>query len=101
MCPQEFSAIKSVYDKWRKHGVEVVYVSLDENRTDFERSTSTYPFISFSDFKGWQTRAAKDYHVFATPTLFLLDHKLEILLRPHSVRQVDAWVDWVLAEGNN
>ncbi len=100
MCPQELSAIKRVYDKWKKHGVEVVYVSLDENRSDFERSVSTHPFINFSDFKGWETPAAKDYHVFATPTLFLLDQSREILLRPHSVRQVDAWVDWFLVQGN-
>ncbi|TVQ20287.1 MAG: hypothetical protein EA361_00195 [Bacteroidetes bacterium] len=100
MCPQELSAIKRVYDKWQKHGVEVVYVSLDEDRSDFLNSTAAYPFISFSDYKGWETQSAKDYHVFATPTLFLLDQNREILLRPHSVRQVDAWVDWFLVEGN-
>jgi hypothetical protein len=38
--------------------------------------------------------------VFGTPTLFLLDKKREILLRPLSVKQVDAWVDWVLIQGN-
>ncbi|TVQ17574.1 MAG: hypothetical protein EA361_02280 [Bacteroidetes bacterium] len=101
MCPQELSTIKRVYDKWKKHGVEVVYVSLDEDRADFERSSSAYPFISFSDYKGWETPSVKDYHIFATPTLFLLDHNFEILLRPHSVRQVDAWVDWFLLQGNN
>ncbi len=101
MCSQELSAIKRVYEKWKKHGVEVVYVSLDEDRSDFVSSSSTYPFISFSDYKGWKTSSAKDYHVFATPTMFLLDQNLEILLRPHSVRQVDVWVDWVLVEGNN
>ncbi len=101
MCPQELSAIKRMYDKWKKHGVEVVYVSLDENPNEFARSTSSYPFISFGDYKGWETSSAKDYHVFATPTMFLLGQNREILLRPHSVRQLDAWVDWVLVEGNN
>ena len=100
MCPQELSAIKRVYDKWKNHGVEVVYISLDEDPIEFARSTTAYPFISFSDFKGWETASAKDYHVFATPTLFLLDSNREILLRPHSVKQVDAWVDWVLMQGN-
>lgn len=98
VCPQELSAIKDVYGKWKKHGVEVVYVSLDDDRAEFARSSSSYPFLSFSDFKGWETPSAKNYHVFATPTLFLLDRNLEILLRPHSVRQVDSWVDWVLGK---
>jgi len=99
MCPQELSAIKDVYEKWERHGVEVVYVSMDENQSDFDRSASTYPFISFSDFKGWKTQSAKDYHVFATPTLFLLDADRKIVLRPNSVKQMDAWVDWVLVQG--
>ena len=41
---------------------------------------------------------AEDYYVFATPTMFLLDGDHEIILRPNSVKQVDAWVDWYLAE---
>ena len=33
-------------------------------------------------------------------TLFLLDEKREILLRPNSVKQMEAWVDWYLVQGN-
>lgn len=84
----------------KKDSVEMVYVSLDEDWSDFERSSFAYPFISFSDYKGWQTSSAKEYHIFATPTLFHLDQTREILLRPHSVRQVDAWVDWLLGNDN-
>jgi peroxiredoxin len=100
ICPQELSAIKRVYDKWNRYGMEVVYISLDEDRSDFMHSVAEYPFLSYSEFKGWQTSSAKDYHVFATPTLFLLDSNREILLRPHSVRQLDAWVDWVILQGH-
>ena len=100
MCSQELSAIQSAYDKWKDQGVEVVYVSLDEDQSDFVRSASAHPFVSFSDYKKWETPAAKDYHVFATPTQFLLDPSRKILLRPHSVRQVDAWVDWYLINEN-
>jgi hypothetical protein len=32
--------------------------------------------------------------------MFLLDNKREILLRPYSVKQMDAWVDWFLIQGN-
>ena len=41
---------------------------------------------------------AKQYYVFGTPTMFLLDSKREILLRPNSVQQMDAWVDWYLGK---
>ena len=42
----------------------------------------------------------KDYYIFSTPTMFLLDSKREIILRPNSVNQMDAWVDWYLVQGN-
>jgi hypothetical protein len=42
----------------------------------------------------------KDYYVFGTPTVYLLNNKREIILRPTSIDQVDAWVDWVLVKGN-
>jgi hypothetical protein len=32
--------------------------------------------------------------------MFLLNNKREILLRPNSVKQMDAWVDWYLIQKN-
>lgn len=42
----------------------------------------------------------KNYHVFGTPTMYLLDKQRKIILRPNSLKQVEAWVDWYLAQGN-
>ena len=98
MCTRELSEIQRVYEKWKARGVEVVYVSLDVDKEDFINHSTQFPFISFSNYKKWETQAVKDYHVFATPTMFLLNKDREILLRPNSVRQMDAWVDWYLTE---
>ncbi|MFW5726043.1 MAG: TlpA family protein disulfide reductase [Bacteroidota bacterium] len=99
-CRQEVPAIASVYDKWKQHGVEVILVSLDETVEEFESFTGGFPFISISDFRKWDSPIALDYHIFATPTIYLLNKDLEILLRPHSAGQMDAWVDWFLVQGN-
>jgi hypothetical protein len=48
------------------------------------------------DYKKWKSPVVKSYHVFASPTLYLLDEKQQILLRPNSAKQMDAWVDWSL-----
>jgi hypothetical protein len=50
--------------------------------------------------KKWQSPIANDYYVFGIPTMFLLDKNRKILLRPNSVKQMDAWVDWFLIQGN-
>jgi len=89
-----------MYKKWKTHGVEVVFVSLDEDKEDFKNFAGNFPFISICDYPKRDSPVVKAYHVFATPTVYLLDSKREILLRPNSVKQMDAWVDWYLAQGN-
>jgi thiol-disulfide isomerase/thioredoxin len=99
-CVEELPKIIQNYVKWRNLGLEVVYVSLDTEPAAFEQAAKSYPFFAYCDFKKWESPVAKDYYVFGTPTFYLLDAKREILLRPNSVSQVDAWVDWVLVQGN-
>lgn len=99
-CKEELPEISKQYAKWKTHGVEVVFVSLDEDKAQFKTFAEGFPFLSICDYKKWESPIAKDYYVFATPTMFLLNNKREILLRPNSVNQMDAWVDWVLVQGN-
>lgn len=100
-CPQELMQISGLYQKWKNHSVEVVFVSLDEDNEILKKFVSPFPFISICDYQKWESPIVKSYHVFATPTIFLLDNKQEIILRPNSVQQLNSWIDWYLAQGNN
>jgi thiol-disulfide isomerase/thioredoxin len=99
-CTEEFPEIAKKYSKWKANGVEVVFVSLDEDEKLFKSFAGVFPFISICDFKKWNSPIVNSYYVFGTPTMFLLDEKRAILLRPNSVKQMDAWVDWFLVNGN-
>jgi thiol-disulfide isomerase/thioredoxin len=99
-CKEELPEIALEYSKWKTNGVEVVFISLDEEKEMYNAFVKDFPFISTCDFKKWQGQIVNDYHVFGTPTMFLLDEKRKILLRPNSVKQMDAWVDWYLVHGN-
>ena len=99
-CLEETPQLIENYVKWRNLGVEVVYISLDTEQEDFEKSQSAYPFFTYCDYKKWDSQVAKDYYVFGTPTFYLLDNKREILLRPNSISQLDAWVDRFLSVEN-
>jgi thiol-disulfide isomerase/thioredoxin len=99
-CTEELLEIAKQYSKWKAQGVEVVFVSLDEDKEKFKNFTSIFPFISICDYQKWNSTAVKDYYVFGTPTMYLLNDKREILLRPNSVKQMDVWVDWYLVQGN-
>lgn len=99
-CPGELTQIANLYPKWKSQNVEVVFVGLDESKQQFNSLAGTYPFISVCDLQKWESPVAKAYHVFATPTIFLLDDKRTILLRPNSASHLDSWVDWFLVKGN-
>lgn len=79
-CPTELSQIARLYPKWKAQGLEVVFVSLDEERNIFRNFTGVFPFISLCDYQKWESPIVKSYHVFATPTFYLLDDKQQIVL---------------------
>jgi thiol-disulfide isomerase/thioredoxin len=99
-CTEELSKIVNLYKKWGDQGVDVVFISLDEDESAYKDFVKNFPFISTCDYKKWDSKIVKDYYVFGTPTMYLLDKKREILLRPNSVHQMDSWVDWYLIERN-
>jgi len=95
----ELMQIAGLYERWRQHGVDVVYVCLDKDKEGFEKFVDGFPFISICDYKKWDSPIAKAYHVFTTPMMYLLDSDREVLLRPNSARHMNAWVDWYLVQG--
>jgi thiol-disulfide isomerase/thioredoxin len=99
-CAEELPVMIQKYAQWKKQGVEVIYISLDEDQEVHSSFTKPFPFMSMCDYKKWDSEIVKDYHVFATPTMYLLDNQRKILLRPNSVKQMDAWVEWYLVQGN-
>jgi thiol-disulfide isomerase/thioredoxin len=100
-CAEEIGQLLPLYQKWKSKGVEVVFVSLDTDKTLFKGFSSIFPFVSMCDYKKWDSQAAKDYYVFASPTLFLVDQNQKIILRPNSVKQMDAWVDYYIGVQKN
>lgn len=99
-CKEELASISQLYPTWKQQGLEVIFISLDEEKINFQNFVANFPFVSVCDYKKWESSVVKSYHVFATPTIFLLDGKREILLRPNSVKQLDAWVDWFVIKNN-
>ena len=92
-CQNDYPSLIGMYKKLKeKHDLEVVYVSIDTDKNVFEEYYKEAPFITFCDTKGWETQAAKDYHIFATPTYILLDKSLKILAKIQSPEHLEAWL---------
>ena len=91
-CVEELPKLQLEYAYFQQKGVEVVMISLDTSKPKFEQFISNFDFYAASDYKKWSTQAVADYHVFSTPTLYLIDKNRKILLRPNSVEQAKNWV---------
>lgn len=94
-CKRELQELRSVYNQW-KGKLEIVYISLDEKKLEFEKTYKNTPWKTYCDFKGWNTKAAKDYAVLSTPTYILIDRNMQILKHPASLGQIYAWVQYKL-----
>lgn len=91
-CREQTPQLVEHYTTWKDKAVEVVLVSLDENTTDFVNFTGALPFVSTTTLKKWDTKAAQDYHIYATPSYFLLDKDLKIILKPKNLAHLNAYI---------
>ena len=92
-CKEGIQELKKYYDNWKtKKNVEVVYVSLDTHEETYQQTYQNMPWPMFCDFKGWESKAAKEYHVWGTPAYFFLDKDLTIISHINSVAHANAWI---------
>lgn len=86
-CPHCQDLLPEIYELYKqRNDFEVVAISLDENREDWISfiTENNLDWINVSDLKGWDSKAAQDYFIYATPTLFFLDKDREIVGKPRS-----------------
>lgn len=77
-CVAEFPTIKKTYEKFHDKGLEVIGVSLDDDKEDllnFLKKNGPAPWPQYFDGKGWNTEASFKFAINAVPTIFLLDKK--------------------------
>ena len=94
-CSDEIPKLKTFYKEWKeKYDLEIVFISLDTQRVDHQNFTKEFPWTSSCDFNGWETKPAYDYSIFSTPTMYLIDNKNKILLKPIAPEQINAWLGY-------
>jgi len=90
-CEQEAPYLGPIYAKYNFQGLEIVGVSLDQQRSAWgkgiEEKGMTWPQVS--QLQAWNSPVIKDYKVTATPTYFLLDKSGKIVLKPTRAFEVD------------
>ena len=78
-CQQEMPYIKQFYENFKKSGGEIIGLSVDFNKDDWQTAIKDTPWLNDSDLIYWDSKFAKELNITGTPTLFLVDQKNKIL----------------------
>jgi thiol-disulfide isomerase/thioredoxin len=91
-CEQEMPVLSQVHTAYKGRGFGVVGVSVDNSRQQWlaaieSKGAQAWPNVS--QLMSWDSPVAKDYRITQTPTLFLLNKKGEIVLKPKRIFEVE------------
>lgn len=83
-CSSMVPDIKQMYDSPELPDFEVLAISIDTSATDYSQALAEHAteWMNYSELNGWDSKAAVDYSIYATPTMFLLDRQRNIIARP-------------------
>ena len=86
-CEAMIPGLKSIYEDVSIMDFEILSISLDTSATDYGNALAVQAtnWINYCEFNGWDSKAAVDFSIYATPTMFLIDRNRMILARPVSV----------------
>jgi thiol-disulfide isomerase/thioredoxin len=77
--------LKATYD------AEIVFVSLDTDKENYDAFIKDLPFINSCDYKGWESSNVKNFYIFATPSIYVLDEKRKIVAKPINAIDTAKW----------
>ena len=92
-CKEIVPEISRLYKKQKENNTEVLAISVDTNKTDWINfvKANKLNWINVSDLKGWYGKAANDYYLYATPTMFLVDKNKKVLAKPSTIEELRQW----------
>lgn len=92
-CQTDYPSLIGRYKKLKEqYDIEFIYISIDTNKIEFENYYKEAPFWVYCDFKGWNSNIIDDYHIFNTPTYFLVDSNMKILAKPIAPEAIEYWL---------
>jgi len=91
-CVAKVPEIQSVYNKYHDKGLEIVGISLDEEKSRLQQFTQQkkMPWPQYFDGKRWENKLAVKYGVDATPTAYLLDRQGKIIAKLSGEEDLDS-----------
>ena len=84
---QMIPVLNELYNSDNIIDFEVLAISIDTSASAYSQALAEHglSWINYTELKGWDSKPAIDYSIYATPSMFLLDRNRKIIGRPVSV----------------
>ena len=82
-CRAEMPNVVAAYEKYHGKGLEIVGLSLDDNKEAWEKAIKSLnmPWVHLSDLKAWKSVVTDVYKVWSIPDNLLIDPQGKIVAR--------------------
>lgn len=94
-CNEMMPMIRDYIASQSMQNIEVIAISLDENKEEWENQVSAMGIESWtnlSGLKGWECDVVKQYNVYATPTMFVINEYSAILGKPITLDELRSFL---------
>lgn len=93
-CQVLIPKLKEYLDTVHNPDLKILAISLDTKRADWINfiKRNNLKWINISDLKGWDGKAALDYYLYATPTMYLIDKNKKIIAKPLTIDDLKKWL---------
>jgi thiol-disulfide isomerase/thioredoxin len=92
-CTKEMPQFKDYAEIFKtKYDAEIIFISIDTDKEKYDAFVKDLPFINSCDYKGWDGPNVKNYYVFATPSIYVLDTENKIVAKPFDAIATAKWL---------
>jgi thiol-disulfide isomerase/thioredoxin len=80
-CRLNNPALKALYEEYHPKGLEIIGVSLDTNKANWEKAIEKdgLTWINVSSLKGWNCDVVRLYNITGVPSVLVLDENNNII----------------------
>jgi thiol-disulfide isomerase/thioredoxin len=92
-CKNEIPQFKNYAEIFKtKYDAEIVFISIDTDQEKYDAFIKDLPFINSCDYQGWESPNVKNYYIFSTPSIYVLDVENKIVAKPMNAIDTAKWL---------
>lgn len=91
-CKKNYPLLRSLYEKYKEQGFEIVSVNLDEHKEEWKRQIKQYKlqWINVSELKKWeQSDLVQQFNIIGVPFYLLVDEKGAIVYNSFQLKDFE------------